>query len=251
MSQGVILEEPVQRTGTETIPLADHHDSENNSFSSLVIPEHPGSVAAWLPPSYAPALSDTPMSDNTELLIRVLDIVGATTILLLTAPVMLIVAALIKVLSPGPVLYKQKRVGRHGRIFTIYKFRTMINGAEKHTGPILAEKNDSRTIPIGSFLRQTRLDELPQLFNVLKGQMSLVGPRPERPYFVRQHRALQGIRLMVKPGLTGLAQVRSHYHLKPRHKIKYDYLYIQKRCLVLNIYILLQTIPVVFLKRGF
>jgi lipopolysaccharide/colanic/teichoic acid biosynthesis glycosyltransferase len=95
-----------------------------------------------------------------------------------------------------------------------------------------------------------RLDELPQLVNVLKGDMSLVGPRPERPFFVERHKALQGVRLAVKPGITGLAQVRSYYDLKPEHKLRYDYLYIQRRSLILNIYILLQTIPVIFTKRG-
>jgi lipopolysaccharide/colanic/teichoic acid biosynthesis glycosyltransferase len=99
-------------------------------------------------------------------------------------------------------------------------------------------------------LRQTRLDELPQLYNVLKGDMSLVGPRPENVYRVKLHKALQGLRLSVKPGLTGLAQIRSFYDLKPPKKIKYDYLYIQKRNLFLNLYILMKTIPVIFSKKG-
>jgi lipopolysaccharide/colanic/teichoic acid biosynthesis glycosyltransferase len=132
----------------------------------------------------------------------------------------------------------------------LYKFRTMVHNAEKHTGPVWAARDDDRVTPIGKILRRTRLDELPQLFNVLKGDMSLVGPRPERPYFVKQHKVLQGVRLVVKPGITGLAQVRGQYDLKPEHKLKYDYLYIQKRSLFLNIYILLQTIPVILLKRG-
>jgi lipopolysaccharide/colanic/teichoic acid biosynthesis glycosyltransferase len=94
------------------------------------------------------------------------------------------------------------------------------------------------------------MDELPQLFNVLRGDMSLVGPRPERPHFVRQHKVLHELRLAIKPGLTGLAQIRSFYDLKPRHKIKYDYLYIQKRSLLLNLYILFLTIPTVLSKKG-
>ena len=126
----------------------------------------------------------------------------------------------------------------------------MINNAEECLGPVLAAKDDSRVTPIGRVLRRTRLDELPQLFNVLRGEMSLVGPRPERPYFVERHKVLQGIRLAVKPGLTGLAQIRSFYDTKPEHKIKYDYLYIQKRSLLLNLYILLQTVPVIFCKKG-
>lgn len=185
-----------------------------------------------------------------ELLIRVLDIAGSMAILVLALPAMLVVALLIRVFSSGSVLYKQKRVGRGGRIFTLYKFRTMINNAEDETGPIWAARDDSRVTPIGRILRNARLDELPQLFNVLRGDMSLVGPRPERPYFVQRHKALQGVRLSIRPGLTGLAQIRSFYDLKPAHKVKYDYLYIQRRSFLLNVYILLQTVPVLFTKKG-
>jgi len=189
-------------------------------------------------------------SNNQELLIRALDIVASVLILLISMPLFGIIALLIKIFSPGRVLYKQERVGKNGEIFTLYKFRTMINNAEKHIGPVWAAKDDSRVTPIGKVLRKTRLDELPQLFNILRGDMSLVGPRPERPYFVKQHQALQGVRLAVKPGLTGLAQIRSFYDLKPAHKIKYDYLYIRKRSLLLNLYILAQTVPVIFSKKG-
>ena len=163
---------------------------------------------------------------------------------------MVAVALLIRMRCGTPVLYKQKRVCKRGEIFTLYKFRTMVIGAEEHTGPVLAAKDDSRVTPIGSIFRKTRFDELPQLFNVLRGDMSLVGPRPERPYFISQHKTLQGIRLTVKPGLTGLAQVRSFYNLKPEHKLKYDYLYIQRRSLLLNVSILLQTVPVIFSRKG-
>jgi lipopolysaccharide/colanic/teichoic acid biosynthesis glycosyltransferase len=190
------------------------------------------------------------LSPSHEFLVRVLDVVGAVAILTIALPAMLVVALLIRILSSGSVLYTQKRVGRGGRVFTLYKFRTMINNAEEHTGPIWAAKEDSRVTPIGRFLRCTRLDEFPQLFNVLRGDMSLVGPRPERPYFVQRHKALQGVRLAVRPGLTGLAQIRSFYDLKPTHKMKYDYLYIQKRSFLLNTYIILQTIPVLFTKKG-
>jgi lipopolysaccharide/colanic/teichoic acid biosynthesis glycosyltransferase len=126
----------------------------------------------------------------------------------------------------------------------------MINDAEKELGPVLATENDPRVTKIGRFLRDTRLDEFPQLINVLLGQMSLVGPRPERSYFVKRHKALMEIRLAVRPGLTGLAQVRNAYDLYPEHKIKYDYLYIQRRSLLLNLYILAKTIPVILLKKG-
>jgi lipopolysaccharide/colanic/teichoic acid biosynthesis glycosyltransferase len=188
--------------------------------------------------------------ETAEFLIRLLDIVGSLVILFLALPAMIISALLIKMTSAGPVFYKQERVGEAGRLFTLYKFRTMIDNAEKHTGPVWASLDDDRVTPVGRILRRMRLDELPQLFNILRGDMSLVGPRPERPFFVERHTALQGIRLAVKPGLTGLAQVRSYCNLKPTHKVKYDYLYIQNRSVLLNISILLQTIPVLFAKKG-
>lgn len=187
---------------------------------------------------------------NGEFLIRGLDIAGSITVFSITMPVMAGAALLIKVFSPGPVLYKQQRVGKSGKIFTLYKLRTMVNNAEDHTGPVWANENDSRVTKIGRILRRTRLDELPQLFNVLRGDMSLVGPRPERLYFVKLYNVLQGVRLAVKPGLTDLAQIRSRYNLKPEHKLKYDYLYIKKKSLLLNLYILLKTIPIIFSKNG-
>jgi len=189
-------------------------------------------------------------SKIVELLIRLFDIFGSLAILVLGFPLMVASVLLVKLTSLGPMLYRQERVGKDGRLFTLYKFRTMIDGAEKHVGPVWAAKDDDRITPVGRILRRTRLDELPQVFNILRGDMSLVGPRPERPYFVQRHKALQGARLAVKPGLTGLAQVRSFYDLKPAHKVKYDYLYIQNRSLLLNAYILLRTIPVLFTKKG-
>jgi lipopolysaccharide/colanic/teichoic acid biosynthesis glycosyltransferase len=189
-------------------------------------------------------------SVSVELLIRLFDIAGSLAILFFATPVMVVAALFIRFTSRGPILYRQERVGKGGTVFTLYKFRTMIDGAEKHLGPVLASRYDKRVTAVGRILRRMRLDELPQLYNILRGDMSLVGPRPERPYFVARHRALQGIRLAVKPGLTGLAQVRSFYDLKPDHKARYDCLYIQHRSLLLNIYILLQTIPVLFARKG-
>lgn len=185
-----------------------------------------------------------------EFLIRLLDVVGSLALLILSMPVMMISALLIRITSRGPVFYTQERVGQGGRLFTLYKLRTMIDDAEKHVGPVLATKDDDRVTPVGRILRRMRIDELPQIYNVLRGDMSLVGPRPERAFFIERHKTLQGVRLSVKPGLTGLAQVRSYYNLKPTHKVRYDYLYIQNRSFLLNISILLQTIPVLFGKKG-
>lgn len=185
-----------------------------------------------------------------EFLIRLLDLVGSLALLILSMPVMVISALLVRITSRGPVFYTQERVGQGGRSFVLYKFRTMIDDAEKHVGPVLATQDDQRVTPVGRILRRMRIDELPQIYNVLRGDMSLVGPRPERAFFIERHKALQGVRLSVKPGLTGLAQVRSYYNLKPTHKVRYDYLYIQNRSFLLNISILFQTIPVLFGKKG-
>jgi len=189
-------------------------------------------------------------ADIEEFLIRSLDIIGSATVLLISVPVTILIALLIKISSPGPVLYKQNRVGKDGEVFTLYKFRTMIKDAEKLAGLAPALENDARVTRVGKCLRRTRLDELPQLFNVVKGQMSLVGPRPENLHRVKTHNALRELRLVVRPGVTGLAQIRSLYDLKPQHKIRYDYLYIQRRSLLLNLYILAKTIPVVLLGKG-
>ncbi|MHC4122160.1 MAG: sugar transferase [Planctomycetota bacterium] len=189
-------------------------------------------------------------SELDEFFITSLDTSTSLILLILAAVPMSIISILIKITSSGTIIYKQQRVGKDGKIFTLYKFRTMVKDAEKKIGPVLAKQDDPRITKIGKVLRRTRMDELPQLFNVLCGQMSLVGPRPERPHFVKLHKALHGLRLAVKPGLTGLAQIRNFYDLQPTHKIKYDFLYIQRRSLWLNIYILLQTIPVIFSKKG-
>lgn len=188
--------------------------------------------------------------DVEEFLMRSLDIVGSIAILILSLPLTLITAILVKLTSRGPVFYTQERVGKDGEVFTLYKFRTMVQDAEKQSGPVLATKDDPRVTRIGRFLRATRLDEFPQLINVILGQMSLVGPRPERMFFVQRHKVLMEIRLAIRPGLTGLAQIRNTYDLHPKCKIKYDYLYIQRRSFLLNLYILAKTIPVMLLKKG-
>lgn len=189
-------------------------------------------------------------SDLEEFLIMSVDILGSLVLLVLATLPMLIISILIKITSSGNMIYKQERIGKNGKAFTLYKFRSMVKDAEKMSGFAPATNDDPRITNIGKFLRRSRLDELPQLFNILQGKMSLVGPRPENFYRVKLHKSLQGLRLSVKPGLTGLAQIKSFYDLRPKHKIKYDYLYIQRRSLLLNIYILAKTIPVVLSKKG-
>jgi lipopolysaccharide/colanic/teichoic acid biosynthesis glycosyltransferase len=189
-------------------------------------------------------------SESEEFLIRASDIVISILTLALLSPLIALIVLTIKLTSSGSAFYKQIRVTKDGGTFNLYKFKTMHEDAEKETGPVLAVENDPRVSKFGRFLRRTHLNELPQLINVIRGEMSLVGPRPERPHSVKRHKALREMRLAVRPGLTGLAQIRSFYDLKPQHKIKYDYLYIQKRSLPLNLYILIRTIPAVFSRKG-
>jgi lipopolysaccharide/colanic/teichoic acid biosynthesis glycosyltransferase len=169
---------------------------------------------------------------------------------------MLIISLLIKIDTKGPVLYTQKRLGVRGKEFTLFKFRSMISEAEKHTGPIWATKNDKRITRIGRVLRPLRLDELPQLFNVLKGDMSFVGPRPERPAFVENLRKsvpLYNLRLNVPPGITGLAQVKHVYDKSiddVRRKLEYDIQYINNVSISLDLKIFLKTILTVLQKKG-
>jgi exopolysaccharide biosynthesis polyprenyl glycosylphosphotransferase len=184
---------------------------------------------------------------------RVFDLVVAIPLFVLALPVMVVVAALVRVSSPGPVLYTQERVGMDGRPFTMFKFRTMRPDAERGTGPVLAAENDPRVTWLGRFLRATRLDELPQLWNLLRGDMSFVGPRPERPEFVARYvRDIQGYgeRFRVRPGLTGYAQVNGEYHTSPTTKLKYDLAYIHNHSLWLDLKILSETVKVILTRRG-
>ena len=177
-----------------------------------------------------------------------LDVAGALCLLVLSAPVMIVAAALIRLTSRGPAIYSQTRVGQQGREFALLKLRTMVAGAERRTGPVMAARGDSRITAVGRYLRPFHLDELPQLFNVLAGQMSLIGPRPERPHFVRIfRRRVPGydLRLAVKPGITGLAQVRGSYSTMPERKLRFDLAYIGNYSLGLDVEIFLRTIPTV------
>ncbi len=165
---------------------------------------------------------------------------------------MIIISILIKIDSPGPAIFSQERLGLNGKPFTIYKFRTMILDAEAN-GPKWADKNDERCTRFGKFLRHSRLDELPQIINIFLGDMSFVGPRPERKYFYDQFEEyINGFhyRLSVKPGLTGLAQVNGGYELKPEEKILYDLEYINHMSLLLDFKCMIKTIKLVFTHEG-
>jgi sugar transferase (PEP-CTERM system associated) len=189
---------------------------------------------------------------------RMVDLVVSLSLLILFSPVMLLIAfaSLVSSVGRDPVLYRQVRVGRNGRLFTIYKFRSMWVNAESGTGPRWAAVNDHRITRLGSFLRKTRLDELPQLFNVLKGEMSLVGPRPERPEFVRalsQQFPYYNERHRLKPGITGWAQLMHHYaadETDNRKKLEYDLYYVKNSGPFLDLIILIETVEVVLLAKG-
>ena len=183
---------------------------------------------------------------------RTMDVILAFVSGLILALPMVIIAILIKLDSPGPAIFRQERLCKGGKPFTIYKFRTMYLDAEAD-GPQWAKRHDCRCTPLGRFLRHTRLDELPQLWNILKGDMSIVGPRPERACFYDEFETyIHGFsyRLLVKPGLTGLAQVNGGYDLKPEEKIVYDIQYIENQSIMMDLKCILKTVLLIFTHEG-
>ena len=187
---------------------------------------------------------------------RIFDMVFALMGIILSLPFLIIIPVLIKLESKGPVLFRQKRVGEGEKYFTLYKFRTMVDGAEKNTGPVWSQAGDSRVTKIGKFLRKTRLDEIPQLFNVVVGEMSFVGPRPERPFFVeslKKQIPYYSERHCIKPGLTGWAQVKYEYGDSIEdaiEKLRYDLYYIKYQSFSLDLLIVLDTIKVILFGKG-
>jgi sugar transferase (PEP-CTERM system associated) len=209
-----------------------------------------GFVPSWL------IFSQGSTEAQIRLLIkRVMDLAASAVLVTITAPVVLVTAILIRLTSPGPVLYRQERVGQHGRLFMLYKFRSMRTDAEAD-GPKWAMENDPRVTPVGRVIRKLRIDELPQIFNVLKGDMSFVGPRPERlvfvedlarqlPYYAERH--------TVRPGITGWAQVNYPYGASfedAKQKAQYDLYYIKNFSVFLDILILIKTIRVILFGSG-
>ena len=198
-------------------------------------------------------LRKSPNEPFQRVLKRSFDIAFSLLVLLASLPLTIIISFVIKLFSPGPVIYSQERVGRGNRTFQLYKFRTMIADAEKDSGPVMSQLNDPRVTKAGRVLRRFRLDEIPQFLNVLKGNMSMVGPRPERPLFVRKFSAETpeyNERHKVKPGLTGLAQIRAHYETGAETKLMYDLSYIFNYSFSLDLLIIMETIRVVLTRRG-
>jgi len=187
---------------------------------------------------------------------RAMDLVFSIIGLILTVPIYLIFSLLIRLDSPGPVLYRQERIGENGKRFSLLKFRSMRLDAEADLGPVWAQDDDARITRIGKFLRRTRIDELPQLFNVLKGEMSFVGPRPERPWFVEQLEKeipYYMLRFSVKPGITGWAQIKYRYGASVKdafEKLQYELYYIKNLSFSLDLAIIFSTIRVVLSGKG-
>lgn len=204
---------------------------------------------------------DIPMQRITRLLLtaeqkilkRMLDIAVSIPAIIILLPLMALTAIVIKADSKGPIIYSQERVGQYGKTFKVYKFRSMRQDAEAKSGPVLAKEGDSRITKVGRFIRATRIDELPQLFNVLKGEMSIVGPRPERPFFVGQfikEKPEYAYRHNVKPGITGLAQIAGKYNTTAYDKLIYDLIYIQEVSIKTDLIIMLQTLKVLITKES-
>jgi exopolysaccharide biosynthesis polyprenyl glycosylphosphotransferase len=191
---------------------------------------------------------------------RLFDLLVGTAILVLILPVMPLIAIMIKLDSAGPVFFKQDRVGRFGRVFKFYKFRSMYREAERQKeeiaalneqdGPVFKMRSDPRVTSVGGFLRRSSLDEIPQILNVLKGDMSLVGPRPQMPLEVAQYEPWHRLRLEVKPGITGLWQVSGRSQISFDEWMRLDIEYLKRRSLMTDLSIFLRTIPAVMARKG-
>ena len=246
------------------VTLDVHHENKKKIFKSCyekkkLIYDVPSITDMLLASSDILHIVDTPIlkinkfgpSQIERMIKRIIDIVGSLFLTILTSPFMLIVAIAIKIQDGGDIFYKQTRLTKDQREFKIIKFRSMVMNAEKNTGVVLAKENDDRITPVGKFIRKTRLDELPQLINILNGDMSFVGPRPERPEIydkICETMPEFRYRLVVKAGLTGYAQVYGKYNTSLRDKLLLDLYYIENYSLIDDIKLILLTIKIVFNK---
>lgn len=262
---------PLGQLGRQAHALGRASTKGRVSDSERVVPTYP---AADLAPD--DVASSVVPRERSERLNRVVNVVLAALALVVLAPILAITAILVKATSPGPIIYSQIRVGEDrrrrpgatatlydrrvrnlgGRVFTIYKFRSMRSDAERGTGAVWASHGDARVTPVGRVLRNCRLDEVPQLVNVIKGDMNIVGPRPERPsIFQRLRDGVAGypLRQRAKPGITGWAQINQAYDTTVedvRSKVRYDLEYLRRQGMTEDLRIMLQTLPVMLFRRG-
>jgi sugar transferase (PEP-CTERM system associated) len=230
------------------IPIEDCHSFYERLMSKISITDlHPGWIAR------SSGFRRTRLVVVTK---SVVDQVVSALGLILASPLILITAIAIKLESVGPVLYCQERVGQDERLFSLYKFRSMYHDAEERTGPVWASVDDPRITRVGKIIRKLRIDEIPQMLNVLKGEMSFVGPRPERPFFVaslKEKIPYYHLRFSVKPGITGWAQVSYGYgenETDAIEKLEYDLYYLKNMSPIFDLQILFETVKVVLLRRG-
>ena len=247
----------------EIFPIADNTVLENprvprTRSQGKKKNRHESTVTLSIAPSSAEPVVIFPQQHVVyqEAIKRTVDLTAASILLVATAPLMALVAVLVKMSSPGPIILRQTRLTAGGKTFPMFKFRSMRSDAESSSGPVLAKANDTRVTTIGRFIRLTRIDELPQFINIIRGEMSLIGPRPERPEIADQLRkSLPQFdrRLEVKAGLTGLAQVEMGYSGctdSYRRKLAFDRLYVQRQSLPLDLWIALRTVWVMCTGRG-
>jgi len=250
-----------------------------NGWGAAAAPDRERTTEVWRDADRAQASDGVrqivPRS-RSELAARVLNVVIASVALVLLSPLLVLLGALIKLTSPGPIVYRQIRIGLNrrnrrqsdpalydrrvsdlgGHVFTMYKFRSMRVDAESKTGAVWATKSDARVTPLGRVMRATRLDELPQLLNVVKGDMSIVGPRPERPSIFRrlaQEIDMYELRQRARPGITGWAQVNQSYDScmsDVENKVRYDLEYLQRQSVTEDLKIMLKTVPTMLLRKG-
>ena len=248
------------------VTLDVHHENKKKIFKAcyekrLLVYDVPSITDMLLASSDILHIVDSPIlkinkygPDEMESIFkRLIDIFGSLVLIILTSPIMLLTAIAIKLQDGGDILYKQIRLTKNSREFKIYKFRSMVMNAEKDTGVVLAKENDDRITHVGKFIRKTRFDELPQLFNILKGEMSFVGPRPERPEIydeICKEMPEFRFRLVVKAGLTGYAQIYGKYNTSLRDKLLLDLYYIENFSLIDDIKMLLLTLKIVFNKES-
>lgn len=248
------------------VTLDVHHENKKKIFKAcyarkLLIYDVPSITDMLLASSDILHIVDTPIlkinkfgpSEIERIAKRLIDITGSLILLILASPIMLLTAIAIKIQDRGDVFYKQTRLTKDEKEFKIIKFRSMVMNAEKNTGAVLAKENDKRITPVGRFIRKTRLDELPQLINILSGDMSFVGPRPERPEIYNEICETMPefrYRLVVKAGLTGYAQVYGKYNTSLRDKLLLDLYYIENYSIIDDIKLILLTIKIIFNKEA-